>query len=233
MLPFAFSALLVLLLFTITAILVIYIFKNFPDSSATVNLTEGTGSVPATPALAGLLEILQRLVFNVKGVIAGIVIMLLIESLLLYLFYDKNVNVYSEFLVSQSGLVAENSSYKKQAVDLQSQLVQLRGKMPWKIRFIIPKCFNRRGLEFNESEYNQLFTPAGMAVSPNNYQPEAGQRMVIAEINEERLKDVDWTCSLITREFGTRIFYKTDSCVRLNEANKTITIGPVQLNCVE
>ena len=231
MLPFAFSTLLVTILFTATALLVIYIFRKFPDSTATVNVNEGGGTTTEAPATnTWLLSLLKRLTFNVKGVIAGIVVMMLVESLLLYLFYDKNNNVYNEFLATQSKLSEQNASYKEQVSHLTATVADLKGKLPWKISFTITKCYKSEGIEFNEAEYNQLFSPSDIAVSPYMYKPAPGQRMVIAEINEESLKEVDWTCSLISKQFGTRVFYKTDSAVKLNTTDKTISIGPIRLN---
>jgi len=229
--PFAFSTLLVIILFTTTALLVIYIFRKFPDSTATVNVNEGGGTTTEASAVnTWLLSLLKRLTFNVKGVIAGIVVMMLVESVLLYLFYDKNNNVYTEFLASQSKLAGENAIYKEQVSHLTATVADLKGKQPWKISFTITKCYKGEGIEFNEAEYNQLFSLSDIAVSPYMYKPAPGQRMVIAEINEESLKEVDWTCSLISKQFGTRVFYKTDSAVKLNTTEKTISIGPIHLN---
>jgi hypothetical protein len=229
--PFTFSTLLVIILFTATALLVIYIFRKFPDSSATVNVNEGGATTTETPAAnPWFLSLLKRLTFNVKGVIAGIVVMMLVESLLLYLFYDKNNNVYLAFLASQSKLAEENALYQKQVNHMAATITDLKDKLPWKISFTITKCYKGEGIEFSEAEYNQLFTLSDIAVSPYMYKPAPGQRMVIAEINEESLKEVDWTCSLISKQFGTRVFYKTDSAVKLNTTDKTISIGPIRLN---
>src|SRR6186713_1877767 len=100
--PFTFSVFSVMLLFSITSILVIVVFLKFPDTIAGLILRNSKKNEPesapeGTPpdlVKSGIFSLFTRLTFRVNGALAGIVILLLFETAMIHIFYNRNSNAY-------------------------------------------------------------------------------------------------------------------------------------------
>ena len=244
--PFTLSVLSVILLFSLTSILVIIIFLKFPGTIAGLIFrnskkdepnADGGQAAPSLsgeidPAKPGIFSLLTRLTFRVNGALAGIVILLLFETAMIHIFYSRNSNAYTEYL--QSRAFSENLNLKDRLKSADDQVRELKGKVPWKVKFMIGTCYNKER-EFRPDEYARFFSFENIAVSPCMFETQPGLRMVIAEVEEEKLKQSNWTCGLTSTNFavGTRVFSRNDSCFRIDSLSKTIAIGPFHLNSID